>query len=80
MITLIHFYLFSILLQSYPFRPESTDGKLTKKMQLESSGKYEKLTELLHTPEKTVDQIVLNWDKPGEIIIFIYRHGLQRDH
>lgn len=46
-----------------------------------SSGKYyEKLTDLLHTTGKTDEQIAFNWEQPCEIIIFIYKHRLQRDH
>lgn len=84
MITFIHFNLLSILIQSYPFRPDSTDEYIerhTKNIQLGSSRKYyEKFTELSHTTEKTDEQIALNRKQTGEIISFIYKHRLQRDH
>lgn len=83
----MHGYLqvLSILLQLQSYVPEYSEfseenmKSHTKKIQLESSGiYYQKSTELSDTLEKTDEQIILNWEQPGEIIIFIYIQRIQR--
>lgn len=68
LITVMHFNLLSIFSQVY------TSFAISCKKTEEFRGDCDEIsTGLSDTPEKTGEQIGLNWEQLGEIIIFIYK-------